>query len=93
MLSPQITLFYNHSLSHSSKLSGILTINAILIIILFILFFDKDILNHDKEVPKVSWYNLCAEDSGEFPLNSSSLFHFISIVIVPHHMKNSILLF
>ena len=98
MLSPQITLFYNHSLSHSSKLSGILTINAILIIILFILFFDKDILNHDKEVPKVSWYNLCAEDSGEFhsgefPINSSSLFHFISIVNVPHHMKNSILLF
>ena len=66
MLSPQITLFYNHSLSHSSKLSGILTINAILIIIFFILFFDKDILNHDIEIPKVSWYNLCEEDSGEF---------------------------
>ena len=85
ILSPEITLFYNHSLSHSSKISGIITIITILIIIFCSIFYIKDILNRDKEVPKVSSYNICTQDAGEFPINSSSFFHFISIVKDPHH--------
>ena len=85
ILSPEITLFYNHSLSHSSKISGILTIIAILIIILCSIFYIKDILNRNKEIPKVSSYNLYTNDAAEFPINSSSFFHFISIVKDPNH--------
>ena len=58
ILSPEITLFYNHSLSHSSKISGILTIITIIIIILCSIFYIKDILNRDKEVPTIHSYNL-----------------------------------
>ena len=88
ILSPEITLFYNHSLCHSSKISGILTIITIIIIILFAIFYIKDILNRDKEVPTIHSYNLYKEDAGEFLINSSSFFHFISIVKDPHHPEN-----
>ena len=88
ILSPEITLFYNHSLSHSSKISGIITIITILIIIFCSIFYIKDILNRDKEVPKVSSYNICTQDAGEFPINSSSFFHFISILKGPYHPEN-----
>ena len=55
---------------------------------MFILFFDKDILNHDKEVPKVSWYNLCAEDSGEFHSGEFS-YKFFFIISFYKYSKSS----
>ena len=88
ILSPQITLFYNHFLSHSSRISGILTVITIIIIISCSLFYAKDILYRDKEIPTVSSYNLYIQDAGEFPINSSSFFHFISIVKDSHHPDN-----
>ena len=45
ILSPEITLFYNHSLSHSSIISGILTIIALVLIVLCSLCFIEDIFN------------------------------------------------
>ena len=79
-LSPEITLFYNGSLSHSSRISGILTIVACAIIILCSYCYIECILNSKNETPKVSSYNLFIEDAGVFPINSSSFFHFISTV-------------
>ena len=78
ILSPEITLFYNGSLSHSSRISGILTIIACAIIVLCASYYFKDILNRKNEIPKVFSYNLFIEDAGVFPINSSSFFHFIS---------------
>ena len=45
ILSPEITLFYNGSLSHSSRISGILTIIACAILVLCASYYFKDILN------------------------------------------------
>ena len=85
ILSPEITLFYNHSLTHSSIISGILTIITLILIILCSLYYVRDILNRKEEIPKVSSYNMFIEDAGEFPINASSFFHFLSIVKDVHH--------
>ena len=88
LLSPKITLFYNHSLTHSSKISGILTIITLIIIIFFSLFYIRQIINRNDEYPAVSPYNMFIEDAGEFPINSSSFFHFLSLVKDIHHPEN-----
>ena len=88
ILSPEITLFYNHSLTHSSIISGILTIITIVIIILFSACYIEEILNRKEEIPKVSSYNMFIEDAGEFPINASSFFHFLSIVKDVHHPEH-----
>ena len=76
-LSPQITLNYKGSLSHSSILSGILSIISFLIIIIFAICYSTDLIK--RENPKVFYFNRFVEDSGIFPLNSSSIFHYISL--------------
>lgn len=48
----------------------------------------KDILARNSEEPKVSTYTKFLEDAGEFPINSSSLFHFINIVKDSHFPEN-----
>ena len=85
ILSPEITLFYNHSLSHSSIISGILTIITLILIALCSICYAVCILDRKDEVPKVSSYNIFTEDAGEFPINSSSFFHFLSIAKDAHH--------
>ena len=85
ILSPEITLFYNHSLSHSSIISGILTIITLVLIVLCSLCFISGIFNRGEEVPNVSSYSMFIEDAGEFPINSSSFFHFLGIMKNIHH--------
>ena len=86
-LSPDITLFYKGSLHHSSIISGILTIVTCILIVLCSLCYVKCILNRKLESPNISTYNRFAEDAGEFPINSSSFFHFVSIVKDYHYPK------
>ena len=88
ILSPEITLFYKGSLSHSSIISGILTIIAFIIIALCSIIYIKDLLVRNVEEPKVSTYTKFIEDAGEFPINSSALFHFISIVKDSHYPED-----
>ena len=76
-LSPQITLYHKGNLSHSSIVSGIISIISFIIIIIFAVYYSLDLIN--RENPKVFFFNRFVEDSGVFPLNSSSIFHFISI--------------
>ena len=76
-LSPPITFYYNKKLSHTSVLSGILSIFSILILLGFVLYFASDIL--DMKNPKAFYYNTFIDDAGSFPINASSLFHFISM--------------
>ena len=77
ILSPQITLFHKGDLSHSSIVSGIISIISFLIIILFGIYYSLDLIK--RENPKVYFFNRFVEDAGIFLLNSSSLFHYISI--------------
>ena len=76
-LSPKITLYHKGSLSHNSWMSGLLTIFSWTIIILCGVYYSLDLIK--RQNPKSFFYNRFVEDSGEFPINSSLLFHYISM--------------
>ena len=76
-LSPKITLYYKGLSSHSSIFSGLLSLISIIIISFSGVYFSLDFIR--KKNPISYYLNRFVEDAGEFPLNSSSLFHFISL--------------
>ena len=76
-LSPPVTLYNHGVLSHSSAMSGILYIISLLIIFGFGLYYFLKLIK--REEPEAFFYNHFIEDAGEFTLNSSSLFHYISL--------------
>ena len=76
-LSPPITFYHQGLLFHSSFVSGILSIISIIMIITLTLHYSKELI--EKKDPKSFSYNTFIEDSGIFPMNASSLFHFISV--------------
>ena len=78
-LSPSITLFYQGNPAYTSALSGFLSIITIILIVLCSIPYIKILFNRDKEAPISASFTKFLEDAGTFPLNSSSLFHFISI--------------
>ena len=78
ILSPQITLYNKGLLYHSSKISVILSIIAIILIffsfiINFVMFYFK------VETPKMNSYFIFVEDSGNIQISHSNLFHYINI--------------
>ena len=75
-LSPKISLYYKGSSSHSSKLSGILSIISVIIIISLSIYFSLELIQ--RKNPYSYYINRFVEDAGEFPINASSLFHYIS---------------
>ena len=75
-LSPSITFYHNRSLSHSSILSGIISAISFIIIIIYSIHFFLDFINHKN--PDAFYYNRYIEDADFFPINSSSIFHFIN---------------
>ena len=76
-ISPSISFYYKGYLSHSSILSGILSIIAFILILTVTIYFSLDII--ERENPTIFYFNHFIEDAGIFPLNSSSFFHFIGI--------------
>ena len=78
-LSPPITFYYQGSLSHSSITSGILSIISFILIIVMTFYFSLDLIK--RRNPTAFYYNRHIEDSGIFPMNSSSSFHFISLYL------------
>ena len=76
-LSPSVTFYHKGFLSHSSILSGILSIISFIIIIVFSIYFSLDIIK--RQNPTAFYFNRFVEDADIIPLNSSSLFHFISL--------------
>ena len=79
-LSPNITLYHKGSLSHNSWMSGLLSLFSCILIILSGVYYSLDLIK--RQNPKSFFYNRFVEDSGEFPINSSSLFHYISMSYV-----------
>ena len=77
-ISPQITLFYKGSLSHSSIISGIISLIFCFIIICISVYYFLMLIYRERDSPKVTNNHQYIEDAGIFPLNSSSFFHFIS---------------
>ena len=80
-LSPPITFFHNGYLNHSSILSGLFSIISLIIIISLAIYFSLDII--ERKNPTSFFLNRYIEDAGIYPLNSSSLFHFISLSLFP----------
>ena len=80
-ISPEITLFYKGSLSHSSIISGIISLISCSIIISISIYYFLNLIYRENDSPKVANNNQYIEDAGIFPLNSSSFFHFISFFI------------
>ena len=76
-LSPRITFYYKEHVSHSSIFSGILSIIFFLIKIIFGIYYLLDLILRKDE--KAFYYNSYIEDAPTFPLNSSSLFHFLEL--------------
>ena len=77
-IAPRVTLFHNSLLNHSSNSSIILSFITILVIIVFSIIFSLDFVFHKN--PTSFYYKKYVEDAGIFPLNSSSLFHYISLL-------------
>ena len=77
-LSPRITFYHKGFLSHSSISSGILSIIAVIFVIILGIHFSLDIIR--KINPKTFYLHSFVADAGIYQLNSSSLFHYISII-------------
>ena len=77
-ISSRITLYHNNLLNHASTSSIILSFFTIIIIIIFSVIFSLDFIFHKN--PTSFYYKRYIDDIGTFPLNSSSLFHFISLL-------------
>ena len=76
-ISPPITFYHQGYLSHSSIISGIISIISVSFILALAIYFSLDLIK--RRDPNVFSYNSFTEDAGIFPLNSSGIFHFISM--------------
>ena len=77
-LSPKVTFYHKGFLSHSSILSGILSIISILFVIVLAVYYILDIIK--KTEPKTFYLHSFLEDAGIYQLNSSTLFHFVDLI-------------
>ena len=76
-LSPKVTFYHKGLISHASILSGILSVIFHVIKIILALYYSLQLIQR-KDL-KAFYYNTFIEDAPTFPLNSSSLFHFLSL--------------
>ena len=77
-LSPQITLYHKGFLSHSTIISGIISIISLVIIISFGIYYSLDLIR--RENPGACFLNRFVEDNLKYSMNYSSIFHYISFV-------------
>ena len=76
-LSPEIYLFYNGFERHSSIFSGILSLLLFIFILFLIVILSIDFIY--KKNPTAYYYNKYIDDVDVFHLNSTGIFHFLSI--------------
>ena len=78
LLSPPITLYYNGDNQHPTIFSAILSIIAYVGVFGFRIYYGLKFINKDD--PSSYFFNRYVEDAGTYPLNSSSMFHFLQIL-------------
>lgn len=77
ILSPRITLYHKGILFHSSLVSCLMSIIAILLIISVSIYYLIELF--ERKNPSAYFFQRFVEDAGIFPINSSSFFHYISM--------------
>ncbi len=77
-LSPEITLYYKGRYKHSSIFSGIITILSYSVILACIIYYVVDFV--DRSNPQVYYFNRYIDDAGSYPLNESSIFHYLNLI-------------
>ena len=78
LLSPPITLYYKGDEAHSSIVSGIITLVTYLIIFISGIYYTLEFIY--KKNPTAYFFNIYVEDAGNYPVNASSMFHFIQMM-------------
>jgi hypothetical protein len=76
-ISPKITLYYNNQKRHSSIISSIISLISLFLILLVSILLSFDFFFHKN--PTAYFYRKFIKDTGVYPFNSESLFHFITI--------------
>ncbi len=76
-ISPEITLFYRGRESHSSILSGILSIIVFLGILGITIYLSIDVIA--KQHPTSFYFTKFIEEIDSYPLNSSAILHYVSL--------------
>ena len=77
LISPPITLFYKKEERHINIISGIISLLTYASLICSFVYYANEYFN--KKINTFYFYNTLIDDSGIFPLNSSSMFHYIII--------------
>jgi hypothetical protein len=85
-VSPPITFYHKNYLSHSSILSGILSVVCFLLILTIAIYFTLEIAL--RKNPIVFYFKRYREDAGLIPMNSTGLFHFISLKTITEEYNN-----
>jgi len=85
LISPPITLYFKGENSHVSIYSGILSIISIIIIIIAAVYYIFEFVH--RKSPKAYFFTRYVEDAGDFPLNSSQMFHFIQVTNPENNQK------
>ena len=82
-LSSEITLFYHGKENHSSILSGILSILMAILVFFLIGYLSIDVIA--KQHPTSFYFTKFIEEIDDYPLNSSALFHYVSLYNSDNH--------
>ena len=84
-ISPPITLYFKGESSHVSIYSGILSIITIIIVIIATVYYILEFIH--RKSPKAYFFTRYVEDAGNFPLNSTQMFHFIQVTDPDNNQK------
>jgi len=83
IISPKISIYHKGSLTHSSVISGIISIISILFIFIIVIYYSLDMIQ--KKNPKVYNIDSYIEDVPIFKVNFTSFFHFLNIISVGYN--------
>ena len=83
MLSPPITLYFQGKRKHNSIFSAILTIISYILILIFAIYFLLEFVQ--RKSPTAYFFNRYIEDAGVFPVNATSMFHFIQMMDIENN--------
>lgn len=76
-ISPPITLFYKREERHINWISGVISIITYFSILMATIYYSVDFFQ--RSINKFYFYNKSVEDAGFFPLNQTSMHHYVTI--------------